>query len=101
MKDAKTLRSEWDKSPHKAEWATILQTQAWAMVSELVRLEMVEKATPSTVIEHDAIVARRLVRQNGGTAALQKLQNASNPQAQPPPEPLDCWEYIDPNKPTT
>lgn len=94
MKTVQELRAEWKGSAAQAQWATVLQSAAWRVVSELMRAEMMQSGTPASVNEPDDVLARRLTRQNGGLAMLTKLQEASNPDPEPYQDLPDPWEYV-------
>lgn len=98
MKSYDQLRREFDHGSLRAEWAGILMTPAWQHVSEMLRVFFVEQSD-AAINENDAIVARRLIKQNGGLAMLEALKNAANPPPKPPESEPEPWSHITTDQP--
>lgn len=77
----------------RAEWESILQSESYSKVCELVYLSSTLKAAAATPIaEHDAMASRKLFKLQAVQEVLKELSTAHIPVADVKPLP-DAWDH--------
>jgi hypothetical protein len=80
----------------RAEWETVVQSESYSKICELVYLEATVRAAQSSPIaEHDAMAARKLFKLQAVQETLKSLSEAHYPQATVSELP-DGWDHYKP-----
>lgn len=100
MKSAEQLRAEWVESEERKAWYDILQSSAWAKLSELLIAEADAdaKRTARTGLATAAApqMAMSLMRMEGFHSAIEAMQDACAGPPKKPEPPIEEYndEYV-------
>jgi len=99
MKTAQQLREEWAVSEYRKEWLQVLQSKAWAKLTELLKAEILDQtargARTHLTSAYNEVMVRLLMHQEGFIAALEAMSRACDlPKTQEPPEEEYSDAYV-------